>query len=355
MKLTEKITELLGKVNAVNEKTNTATTAAIEASNSRDTAIVKATEASNSAMESASAKNIAITKANEASINANYSQLRKWEAEAEKKTANSYANENEDVKVKEFHSNGDGTFSYDEVNAYSSKHWRIKATNISGGALLLNNNLSDIGNPQTARNNLNIYSTTEVDTLFVNSTHLKKPTLNVESQTISSDYITSSDFIGTQTASNWYIFEADGVTLNHTSLNDTIKLTSYTLDGLSANTSYIVKKENISGNFKSKLSNGVTILTPNKSISTPTSITVEGSPASVPEKAETTLTSLPTSEGCTINKVEFKCIRTEDSVQIGATQSTSNLGLPIKFNTPDGLEVGKEYRWMWRCLSLDNP
>lgn len=171
--------------------------------------------------------------------------------------------------------------------------------------------------------------------------------------TVNSTYSVVDGYTGLQTASNWYVYEADGVTLNHTSLNDTVNLTSYTLVGLSPSTNYIVKKENISGNFKSEMSNGVTILTPNNSINTPTDITVEGSPTSVPDLATVTLNSLPTTVNSTIDTVEFRVIKTSDGTEIGTTQSTTTLTLPITFTAPT-LEVSTEYRFEIRCRDTVN-
>jgi hypothetical protein len=46
-----------------------------------------------------------------------------WDAEAEALTADSYATEEINTFVKEWYSNGDGTFSYIETSHYSSFHW----------------------------------------------------------------------------------------------------------------------------------------------------------------------------------------------------------------------------------------
>jgi hypothetical protein len=50
-----------------------------------------------------------------------------YEAEAQKLTADSYATEPEDVFVKIYTSNGDGTFSYTNSTEYSALHWATKA------------------------------------------------------------------------------------------------------------------------------------------------------------------------------------------------------------------------------------
>lgn len=63
---------------------------------------------------------IATTKSTEA-------QLSAWEAEAEKMTADSYATEAEDVFVKVYTSDGDGTFTATDTAEYSAFHWQQKA------------------------------------------------------------------------------------------------------------------------------------------------------------------------------------------------------------------------------------
>lgn len=72
----------------------------------------------------------ATTKAGEASGSATAAQLRAWEAEAEKMTADSYATEAEDVFVKVYTSDGDGTFTATNTAEYSSLHWAAKATTL---------------------------------------------------------------------------------------------------------------------------------------------------------------------------------------------------------------------------------
>lgn len=54
-------------------------------------------------------------------------QLEQWEAEAWQKTADSYATEAEDVFVKTYTSNGDGTFTATDTTDYSALHWAAKA------------------------------------------------------------------------------------------------------------------------------------------------------------------------------------------------------------------------------------
>ena len=65
------------------------------------------------------------------------SQMFMWEAEAERLTAKSYADELEDVPVKIYTSNNDGTFTATDTNPieYSAFHWKEKAAAIGGGGI----------------------------------------------------------------------------------------------------------------------------------------------------------------------------------------------------------------------------
>lgn len=65
-----------------------------------------------------------------ATAKANDAQLRAWESEAERMTADSYATEAEDVFVKVYTSNGDGTFTATDTTEYSALHWKIKAEDL---------------------------------------------------------------------------------------------------------------------------------------------------------------------------------------------------------------------------------
>ena len=55
-------------------------------------------------------------------------QLEVWNAEAWQKTADSYATEAEDVFVKTYTSDGDGTFTPTDTTDYSAYHWSQKAS-----------------------------------------------------------------------------------------------------------------------------------------------------------------------------------------------------------------------------------
>ena len=60
--------------------------------------------------------------------NATIAKEEAWRAEAERLTANSYATEPEDVFVKIYISNNDGTFTVTDTTDYSAYHWERKAT-----------------------------------------------------------------------------------------------------------------------------------------------------------------------------------------------------------------------------------
>jgi hypothetical protein len=87
--------------------------------------------------ESREARDASTISASASASSATEALLRVWEAEAEKMTADSYANEAEDVFVKIYSSNGDGTFSYTDGDTYSSLHWKIKADKANNYATTL--------------------------------------------------------------------------------------------------------------------------------------------------------------------------------------------------------------------------
>lgn len=114
--------------NITSINTNAANIIAIQnASANAATATTKASEASASANAAATSAVNASTSASAASVSANSSQLKAWESEAEKLTSDSYATEPEDVFVKKYTSNGDGTFTVTTTNEYSSLHWAAKS------------------------------------------------------------------------------------------------------------------------------------------------------------------------------------------------------------------------------------
>lgn len=98
---------------------------------------------------------LADTNAATATAKANEAQLKAWEAEAERMTADSYATEAEDVLVKVYTSNGNGTFTATNTAEYSALHWKIKAED------LVTNGIIDDTTPQTDKT----YSSVKVQAL----------------------------------------------------------------------------------------------------------------------------------------------------------------------------------------------
>ena len=92
----------------------------------------------------------ASTKASEASTSASNAQLEAWIAEANKKTADSYATEPEDTFVKVYTSNGDGTFTATDTTEYSAYHWQQKVINTDVTSdnvrTLTNKTINDVSN-----------------------------------------------------------------------------------------------------------------------------------------------------------------------------------------------------------------
>lgn len=78
------------------------------------------------------------TNADKATSEATQSELEAWKSEAERMTADSYATEPEDVFVKLFTSNGDGTFTSSDTSEYSALHWATKANDsVSGDSTIM--------------------------------------------------------------------------------------------------------------------------------------------------------------------------------------------------------------------------
>jgi hypothetical protein len=153
---TIKASEALASANSASIDASSAATSEINAS-------TYATNALNAANDSISAKDISVAKASEASISesnalasatgasaseanalssknsasssATTAQLKAWESEAERLTADSYANQQEDVYVVSYTSNGDGTFSQSDTTDYSSYHWSQKSQHTAGDTI----------------------------------------------------------------------------------------------------------------------------------------------------------------------------------------------------------------------------
>jgi len=85
-----------------------------------------------------------------AAASAENSNVESLKAIAAKMTAKSYATEPVDVFVKEYTSNGDGTYTSTTTTSYSALHWYTKAEGISGVTLLEMINDSDAGHLEDA-------------------------------------------------------------------------------------------------------------------------------------------------------------------------------------------------------------
>lgn len=97
--------------------------------NSDDNFNTIVSEAVASAAEAAASAGEANISSQESAASAGTSQSMAWWAEAEKMTADSYATELVDVFVKEYASNGDGTFTATDTAEYSALHWATKTSN----------------------------------------------------------------------------------------------------------------------------------------------------------------------------------------------------------------------------------
>ena len=110
----------------------TTTTNALASSNSATSASASAVAADISAQDaSTSLANIGASETNSAN-SATSAQLKAWEAEARKLTADSYATEAEDTFVNSFASDGDGTFTVTPTSDYSALHWAAKSALAAG-------------------------------------------------------------------------------------------------------------------------------------------------------------------------------------------------------------------------------
>lgn len=121
-------TAAAGSATAAATSEGNAAGSATAAAGSASAAATSEGNAAGSATAAASSASAASTSAGNAASSANASQLRAWEAEAERLTANSYAIEAEDVPVKHYTSDGDGTFSFTlQTGIYSALHYKNKS------------------------------------------------------------------------------------------------------------------------------------------------------------------------------------------------------------------------------------
>ena len=91
------------------------------------------------------------------------SQLKAWESEAEKMTADSYATEAEDVVVKTYTSDGDGTFTATPTTEYSALHHSLKA---QATAITIPSKTSARNSVISAVNGVNALATTPTPSHF---------------------------------------------------------------------------------------------------------------------------------------------------------------------------------------------
>ena len=117
-------------------------------------------------------------------------------------------------------------------------------------------------------------------------------------------------------------------------IDDTFTITVHAVDSL--------------GNLSTSTTHTVTIV--DKFIDTPIEITIDGSPDLVVQNAKAQLTELPNTVGTTIDKVYFRVIKASDNVQVGDTRETTDLSLPITFNSPD-LVPNTKYYFEFQCVS----
>ena len=139
---------------------------------------------------------IATTKASEATTAATDAQLSAWEAEAEKMTADSYATEAENVFVKVYTSNGDGTFTATDTTEHSALHWAAKATLAGQGDAInihYDNATSGLSatNVQTAIDELDTRSATHIPLSGITSYHLLSGNLALANSVITSGMATT--------------------------------------------------------------------------------------------------------------------------------------------------------------------
>ncbi len=105
------------------------------ANNSQTSATASAATATAQATTATTQAGIATTQATNSANSASSAQLKAWEAEARKLTADSYATEPEDTFVNNFASDGDGTFTVTPTSEYSALHWATKAAAYVGIAV----------------------------------------------------------------------------------------------------------------------------------------------------------------------------------------------------------------------------
>lgn len=115
--------------------------------NSTAVAAEEAVKAAESAAAAEITKTETIAEKDATTVLKDATEQEKWLTEAIKMTADSYANEAEDVFVKIYTSVGDGTFTSVDTDEYSSLHWKLKSESASA----LHNIVEDLS-PQLGGN-----------------------------------------------------------------------------------------------------------------------------------------------------------------------------------------------------------
>ena len=129
------VDELVIAIPQINAESSTIANNAQSASDSAASALLSKDTAALSESNANASKLASATSETNASASATSSQLRKWESEASTLTVDSYANEPEDIFVKEYTSNGDGNFTPTDTTKYSTTHWAAKAQTLATGQL----------------------------------------------------------------------------------------------------------------------------------------------------------------------------------------------------------------------------
>jgi hypothetical protein len=196
-----------------------------ESEDARDAALVAqaAAEEAQAAAEAAQAESELIESNLEASgqLKVDEAQAKAWEAEAFKLTADSYANEPENIAVKIYTSNGNGTFTATNTNPveYSAFHWKEKAVAVANVSM---DSLNDVDTSGKQNGDALVYNST-TDTWEAASISTPTPTVTItstlnENTTVNDGLITdyNSDFVYVITADNGVISNVNGATFSYT-------------------------------------------------------------------------------------------------------------------------------------------
>ena len=111
-------------------KANEASSSQVDALDSKNSASASGTIATAKASEASSSATTALTNKNLSDVSLLLSKKEAWKAEAEKKTAESFASEPGNVNAKTYISNDNGTFTATSTTKYSALHWSTQASNL---------------------------------------------------------------------------------------------------------------------------------------------------------------------------------------------------------------------------------